>query len=464
MTKTILFTLLITAAAHSAAAQSVPLATPEPAPAPVAPLPPAPPPPVVTAPLVAEPVVAAPFVAAPVVAAPVLAAPQLAAPEPPPPPDINYDFDFDFSRFADLDVQVDKAMKASQKALEKLPKIMAMQLRPLPSLPPAAPVGQYKFGSDENAYDQARNMIERDQYDRALQVLDRVIDGKGSRVDAAMYWKAYSLSKLARRPEALTVLDNLEKEYPSGQWVRDAKALEVELRQASGQSVDADNNDEEIKLLALRGVSQSDPETALPLLEKVLNGNSSVRVKSQALFVLSQNRAARARTVLANVAKNGSNPELRLSAIRHLGNRNDTESVQALDEIYRSTSDREVKQQILRSFMSSPNGGADRLAQLARTEKDEELQKMAIRYLGSQGRSDNTEALRAIYSGDASVDIKKEVINALASNPRNAATLVGLAKTEKNNELKKVMVQRLSTMRGSPEAQQYMLEILSDGK
>ena len=185
-------------------------------------------------------------------------------------------------------------------------------------------------------------------------------------------------------------------------------------------------------------------------------------MKQRALIVLSQSSNPRARTLLVNTAKSGSNPDLRLSAIRYLGMRNDSENGQALEDIYRSTSDREVKQAILRSFLMSSNS-FDRLAQIARTEKDEELQKTAIRTLGSAGRAESAEALRAIYSGDSSVDVKKEVVNALAMNQRNATVLVALAKAEKNAELKKAIVTRLTIMR-TPEAQQYMVDILNDGK
>jgi HEAT repeat protein len=447
MTKTILIALSIAALAHTASAQSFSFATPAPAPAPPAPVaPPAP-----------------PAVPAPVV-----------APLPPEPPDVpflydgdfdfnfDFDFDFDFQGLADIDVQVDKALKASEKALEKLPKLMAMQVPvPAPPAPPARALGPYKFGSDENAYDQARNMIERDQYDRALEALDRVIEGKGSRVEAAMYWKAYSLSKLARRPEGLTVLDSLQKQFPNGQWVKDAKSLEVELRQASGQSVSADSVDDDIKLLALRSMMQGNAEQALPQVERLLQGNSSVRVKQRALILLGQSNAPRARTVLANVARNGSNPDLRLSAISYLGRRNDPESAQFLEETYRSTSDRDVKQAILRSFMQSPNA-IDKLAQVARTEKDEELQKTAIRSLGSSGRSEAAEALRQIYVSDASTETRKAVIDAL-SMQRTPTVLIALAKAEKNLELKKQMISRLGNSR-SPEVLQYMTEILEDKK
>ena len=110
------------------------------------------------------------------------------------------------------------------------------------------------------------------------------------------------------------------KRFADSRWLKDAKALEVEVRQASGQAVSPDaQNDEELKLLALRGIMQSDPERALPMIEKVLAGNGSVKLRENALFVLSQSRTPKAREIIAGIAKGGANPDLQLRAVRYLG-------------------------------------------------------------------------------------------------------------------------------------------------
>ena len=373
-------------------------------------------------------------------------------------------------------------------------------------------------GSADGQYSQARNFIERDQYERALPILEQVIGARGTRADAAMYWKAYSLSKLTRRNEALSTLAELPKQFPNTPWLNDARALEVEIRQASGQSVSPDLADDEMKVLALRGLMQSDPETALPTIEKMLAGNSSVRVKDRALFVLSQSRAPRAREVMLNVARTASNPDLRLSAVRYLGMRSDAESQKVLADVYNSTTDVDTKRAILRSFTSvnardrllavartekSPElravavqqlgamrGGAeleelyrsesdkevkqrilqslmaanvpDKLAQIARSEKDPDLLRVAIRSLGSSNRPEAVDALRAIYaSSDTTVETKKSVVEALAMHQTNCSPLVTLAKDERNKELQTEMVRRLSTMTNRcPAAREYMMEIL----
>ena len=251
----------------------------------------------------------------------------------------------------------------------------------------------------ESLYSQARQRIDSNQYDRALEPLERLIDAKGSRADAAMYWKAYSLMKLARRDEALSTLGQMTKQFPDSRWLRDARALEVEVKQASGQNVSADLVDDDTKLLALQGIMRTDPDAALPAVEKMLAGSGSVKLKDRALFVLSQSRSDRALPILGNVARTNTNPD---------------------------------------------------------------LQQRAIRYLGISNSPEAITTLTAVYRGDNSVETRKAVISALSSSRNQAATpaLVSLAKAERNPELKTQIVRYLSNS-SSAEAKAYMLEILS---
>jgi len=387
----------------------------------------------------------------------------------------------------------------------------------LPAMPAVWGFSWRDSGDDraDDLYDRARDLIEQGKFDRAVSDLDRLIALKSNRTDAAMYWKAYSLSKLGQRADALTALGDLIKQFGDSRWIRDAKALEVEVRQASGQAVSpASQDDEELKLMALRGIMQSDPEQALPVIEKMLTGTNSPKVKDRALFVLSQSHSARAREIIAGVAKGNANPDLQLRAIRYIGIMGGQDNRQILADVYKTSNDPAVKRSILRSFMTSGDkdrlfaaarsetdaslrgeairqlgvmhasselsqlyqsesavelkkailqsmfvgGDGDKLIELAKNEKDPELRKTAIRNLGLMKRPGTTEALTAIYASDASVEVKKAVINALFLQT-NATGLVTLARAEKNTELKKEIVSKLSVMK-SKEATDYLMELL----
>ena len=106
---------------------------------------------------------------------------------------------------------------------------------------------------------------------QAIKRFDRVIVDKSTRADGAMYWKAYSLYKLGRKPEAQTVLADLEKQFPQSRWLNDARSLAAEVRASNGQPNSPESeSDEELKLLAMNSLMQQDADRAIPLLEKVL--------------------------------------------------------------------------------------------------------------------------------------------------------------------------------------------------
>ena len=69
--------------------------------------------------------------------------------------------------------------------------------------------------------------------------------------------------RLGRRTEAQATLAELRKSHPQSRWLSEAKALEQELSQASGKPASpASADDEEIKLLALNSLMNSDSEQA----------------------------------------------------------------------------------------------------------------------------------------------------------------------------------------------------------
>jgi tetratricopeptide (TPR) repeat protein len=368
----------------------------------------------------------------------------------------------------------------------------------------------------EDLYDQARELIEDGRYDRALDRLNRLIDMNTGRTDAALYWKAYSLGKLGQRDDALTAIADMARRFKDSKWIKDAKVLEVEIRQASGQPVSPDaQSDDDIKLMALQGLMRSDEDRAVTIIEQMLKGNNSLKVKDRALFVLSQSRSPRAQQIIGDAAKGNGHPDLQLKAIHYLGimSRSDSNR-QLLADVYRATPDPAVKRAILRSFMlahdsehlvavakteqapelradavrqlglmragaeladlyaneQSPEvkkqilqamflaGMGDKLIQLSKNEKDQDVRRSAIRNLGLLRSAEASEALVSVYGSDANVDVRKSVVNALFLQ-NNAKALVDLARAEKNVEMKKDIVSKLSVMK-SKEAADYLMELL----
>jgi len=309
--------------------------------------------------------------------------------------------------------------------------------------------------SNERSYQRARRALDDRQWEQAIEGFSEIARRGGQRADAALYWKAYAQNKRGQRDEALTTVEDLRKSFPSSRWLNDAKALEVELRQAAGRPVSPETEtDEELKLMAINSLVNSDPDRVIPLLEKLLQGSHSPRLKERALFVLGQSGSPRAREIVAQTARGGSNPDLQMRALRYLGVMPGKENRQVLAEIYASSSDLEVKRAILHSFMTA--GDRERLFAAAKDEKIEEARREAIHQLGLL-RAESE--LGQLYGLESNVEVKRRILHSLFL-AGSARALVDIARRESDLVLKKEAVRNISLMK-SKEATDYMLEILN---
>ena len=189
----------------------------------------------------------------------------------------------------------------------------------------------------------AKDALDNGEYDNAIKQFDEVIKIHGRRADGAMYWKAYALNKAGNKAQALTAIGELRKSYPKSNWLRDAGALEQEIRGAGNPE---NISDEELKLLAIQSLMNSNPEKAVPLLEKIIMGNYSPKLKDRAFFVLSQSDSDKAQQILMGLAKANNQPDLQKRAIRNLGMNSNPRNRAVLKEIYNSSTDIGVKKSV----------------------------------------------------------------------------------------------------------------------
>src|SRR5205807_1064728 len=109
---------------------------------------------------------------------------------------------------------------------------------------------------------------------------------------------------------------------------------------------------------------------------------------------------------LVTVAKSDSNADNRQDAIRYLSNMGARDEIWSL---YAGEQSSDVKLKIIQSLYS--DGYSDKVAELARNEKDPTLRKAAIRTLSHfRGHSD---LLYNLYAPETNEQIKKEIINAM---------------------------------------------------
>ena len=376
---------------------------------------------------------------------------------------------------------------------------------------------QKKVEREQDLYEEATDAYDDHDWRRASKEFARVADMRGSHADAALFWLAKSQNNLGLRSESLSTIVQLRTQFPKSKWNDDAKALEIEVRQSAGQKIDPDVvTDEELKLMALNALMQSDPDRAIPILEKLLQGKSSPKLKDKALFILSQSQSAEAGDILSRIARSSADPDLQRRAVRYLGIMGSDRNRKLLADIYASTSDVDLKKSVLRSYMvsgdttrllalakgeSNPDlradavsqlgllgarselaelytresvfevkkkilqamfigGNGEKLYEIARSEPNPDLKLTAIRNLGLLGGERSGQMLLTLYQSDSRIEVRRAVINSLFIQG-SATTLVSLARQEKDPELKKDIITKLGLMH-SKAAADYLLEYLKD--
>jgi HEAT repeat protein len=368
-------------------------------------------------------------------------------------------------------------------------------------------------GKGDEDYQKGLSALDAHEWDEAIAAFNDSAAQKKSSAPAALYWKAYAQNKAGHRREALESIGELRRAYRSSRWLNDAQALEVEVRAQNGSPVNPGaESDEELKLIALNGLMQADPDQAVPILEKLLAGNNSDKVKERALFVLTQSGSPKAGKMLGDMARGTANPHLQLKAIRYMGMMGSAESRKELAAVYAASNNPDVKRAILKSFMISGSrsllfeaakteqnpelrheairqlaltgghdelwqlyasetsqenkrailkamfltGNSEKLAELTRTEKDPALRSEAIKSLGLMGG--RADELVGIFKSDTNAEVRQAVLQALFLQG-NGKALVDLARNEKDPKMKQEIVSKMSLLH-SKEVTDYMMEVL----
>jgi hypothetical protein len=264
---------------------------------------------------------------------------------------------------------------------------------------------------DDDAYTAGTRAMDENRWPDAVSAFEKVIAEKGKRVDAALYWKAYSLNKLGKMPLAIATCDLLRSQFPDSPWNRDCSAISVDVAMDPNAMAQmklnmdqmklkmnqehmivkiapldpnmggmdngvARGSDEDLKMLALNSLMNRDPATALPLLRGILSGNQPLRVKKHALFVLAQSKSPEAEGILHDAALGKLDPQLQGQAIQTMAIFQGKRANDTLAEVYRTTTDPKIKRSIISAMFITKD--ATRMVEMARNEKDLELKRTIV--------------------------------------------------------------------------------------
>jgi hypothetical protein len=259
--------------------------------------------------------------------------------------------------------------------------------------------------ADDDAYTIGTRAMDEHRWQDAVSAFDKVIGEKGKRVDAALYWKAYSLNKLGKAPLAIATCDQLHSQFADSPWNKDCNTISVDAQvdpkvmaadnmrlridrvhpyvkigpirpDMGGDSGVARGSDEDLKMLALNSLLNRDPVTALPLLRGILSGNQPLSVKKHALFVLAQSKSPEAEGILHDAALGKLDPQLQGQAIQAMAVFQGKRANDTLAEVYRTTTDPKIKSSIISAMFITKD--APRMVEMARNEKDLELKRRIV--------------------------------------------------------------------------------------
>jgi HEAT repeat protein len=298
-----------------------------------------------------------------------------------------------------------------------------------------------------------RDMIENEEWAKAAETFRNFISTypRDNDVDAALYWYAYALKRQGEPREAAKILDRLIKEHERSGWREEAHAMLTELAPALGQTHIIDdalgNENEELKIIALQSLFDSDPERALGFVTNWLKPTSTAsrRMKEAAVSLLGAHGGKQAVPLLLDIARNQPDAKLRQTAIHRLGEAGGEAVMDELMRIYSAERDPNIRRQVLHALAEMDGARAHaKLLEIAQNGGEElELRKTAITRLeDGEGAFDR---LARIYDADRNIEIRKHLMHAFSdsNDPRAVSKLLEVARTGDNVELRSFALRRL---------------------
>ena len=278
--------------------------------------------------------------------------------------------------------------------------VLFVAAQPLRALTPELFVSGPILVVDDDSYTAGTRAMDEHRWPDAVSAFDKVISEKGARVDAALYWKAYSLNKLGKTPLAIATCEQLHSQFGGSTWNKDCDAISMDSDKVKvkmdkvhpyvkvapyGVYVDGGDNgvprgsDEDLKILALNSLLNRDPTAAIPLLRGILSGNQPQNVKKHALFVLAQSKSPEAESILHDAALGKLDPQLQGEAIRSMAVFQGKRANDTLAEVYRTTTDVKIKKTIISAMFITRD--APLMVEMAKNEKDLELKRAIVSQL-----------------------------------------------------------------------------------
>jgi HEAT repeat protein len=220
--------------------------------------------------------------------------------------------------------------------------------------------------------------------------------------------------------------------------------------------------DLKLRLTAIRYLGNQRNEQITGELIKIYDADKTKEIRYQVLRALAdrENDAA-AQAKLLDVAKQGETPELRIMAIRTLGDHGRM-GLDQLIQLYNSEANVQIKQGLLRTFADSNDPRAQaKLLDIAKTGESIELRGFAIRQLSDKDDEQTVGQLVAMYDTEQNQQVKMALMRSFGDSKQKVAVrkLMTIARNDQSVELRKVAVRFLGESK-DPEALKFLEELL----
>lgn len=209
-------------------------------------------------------------------------------------------------------------------------------------------------------------------------------------------------------------------------------------------------------------LGQQDRRDALHILENAAQKNKSQSIREKAVFGMSQMRLPEATAALINLAKSADHEDVREQAIFWLGQKDDTQVVKLLVAIANADPSESVMEKAVFALSQQSNEVAvEALIDLARRGKTEGARMKAIFWLGQKASARAGEALEDVAYDDDDLEIQEQAVFAVSQLPGkySVPVLIKLSKSHPNPGVRKKAVFWLGQS-DDPRALETLIDIV----
>lgn len=286
---------------------------------------------------------------------------------------------------------------------------------------------------DDDERVEALNALLQMDSERALPILERTL-ARRDRCSVVLRRKAVFLVSQKREARSADILVNAVKSDPDG----------------------------EVREQAVFWLGQLRNERAVTILEDLLKTERDEDVLDKVVFALSQHNSERSATLLRDLAqRDGAPKRLREQAIFWIGQRKDAGNAALLMGLFDKVGDEDLKDKIIFSLSQTRSASVDKwlMDLVMNTREDVEVRKKALFWAG-QNRALSVESLGSLYSRLTDSEMKDQLIFVLSQRRDAVDKLIDIARTEKDRELRKKAVFWLGQSKDA-KAVKFMEDLIS---